>query len=125
MLFRNILGVYCVAEGTGLKAVELVDVSEAGLSFQLPQDSKNLKNIGVGSDFSFRFYFSQDSYLAILVKIQNQRPCIEDGQRFIRFGCAVDTTSRSYEAYRLFVAFLAKYAETSQQDKGDLKFVFF
>jgi hypothetical protein len=125
ILFRHILGVYCVAEGKGLKAVELVDISESGLSFQLPIHSKNLDSMAPGNEIVFRFYFSQDTFIPVVVKIQNERHCIEDGQKFIRFGCVVDATSQSYETYKLFVMFLQKYAETSQQDKGDLKFFFF
>jgi hypothetical protein len=125
VLFKHLLGVYCVAEGEGLKAVELVDVSEEGLSFQLPEHSKNLESINVNSEFTFRFYFSQDSYLPVVAKVQNQRNCVENGQKYIRFGCTIDKKSKSYEAYKHFVLFLSMYAETSQQDKGDLKFFFF
>lgn len=125
ILFKHILGVYCVAEGVGLKAVELVDVSPEGMSFQLPINSKNLDVLETGREIVFRFYFSQDTFLPVVVKIQNERQCIEDGQKFVRFGCAVDSTSQSYETYKLFVTFLSKYAATSQQDKGDLKLFFF
>lgn len=125
ILFKHILGVYCVAEGQGLKAVELVDVSSEGLSFQLPVNSKNLEILSPGKDITFRFYFSQDTYIPVCVKVQNERSCIEEGQKYIRFGCFVDTASQSYETYKLFVMFLSKYAESSQQDKGDLKFFFF
>lgn len=125
VLFKNILGVYCVAEKNGLKAVELVDVSAEGLSFQLPHDSKHLSSFAAGKEHAFRFYFSQDSFISVPVKVQNQRPCIEEGNRFVRFGCSVDTSAQSYEAYKLFVLFLEKYAATCQQDKGDGKFMFF
>jgi hypothetical protein len=125
ILFKHILGVYCVAEGVGLKAVELVDVSPEGMSFQLPVGSKNLDVLAEGREITFRFYFSQETFLPVSVKVQNERQCIEEGQKYVRFGCTVDNTSQSYETYKLFVMFLSKYAETSQQDKGDLKFFFF
>ena len=125
ILFKHILGVYCVAEGQGLKAVELVDVSTEGLSFQLPVNSKNLDVLTPGQDVTFRFYFSQETFIPVAVRVQNERACIEEGQKYVRFGCTVDTSSQSYETYKLFVMFLSKYAETSQQDKGDLKFFFF
>lgn len=125
VLFKHILGVYCVAEGVGLKAVELVDVSPEGLSFQLPIHSKNLDVLAPGQDVVFRFYFSQDTFIPVVLRVQNERQCIEEGQKYVRFGCTVDTSSKSYETYKLFVMFLSKYAETSQQDKGDLKFFFF
>lgn len=125
VLFKQILGVYCVAEGKGLKAVELVDVSPDGLSFQLPTQSKNLDAVVPGQELTFRFYFSQDTFIPVMVRVQNERQCVENGERFIRFGCTVDTASQSYESYKLFVQFLAKYAETCHPDKGDLKFFFF
>lgn len=125
VLFKNILGVYCVAEGQGLKAVELVNVSQEGLSFQLPHQSKNLENLKVGAELTFRFYFSQETYIPVHVKIQHEKDCLENGNKYFRFGCAVDQSSKSYEAYKLFVMFLSKYAETANQDKGDLKFFFF
>ena len=61
----------------------------------------------------------------VTVKITNERNCVEEGQKYVRFGCVVDSNSQSYETYKLFVMFLSKYAETAQQDKGDLKFFFF
>lgn len=125
VIFKQILGLYCVAENKALRALELVDVSEDGLSFQLPIHSKNLDFIEEGKSVPFRFYFSQDSFLPIVVNIQNKRHCIEEGQKYVRFGCSIDPTTQSYETYRLFVKFLSKYAETSHQDTGDLKFFFF
>lgn len=125
VLFKHILGVYCVAEGEGLKAVELIDVSTEGLSFQLPVHSKHLSAFALGQDLLFRFYFSPDTFIPLGLKIQNERHCIENGEKYMRFGCTIDTSSQSYEAYKLFVMFLATYAETSHQDKGDLKFFFF
>lgn len=125
VLFKHILGAYCVAEGQGLKAVELVDVSAEGLSFQLPVDSKNLDAATAGVALTFRLYFSQDTFIPVVAKIANSRQCIENGQRYVRFGCEVDKTTQSYETYKLFVTFLAKYAETSHVDTGDLKFFFF
>ena len=124
-IFKHILGVYCVAEGKGLKAVELVDVSPDGLSFQLPHQSKNLEILEPGNTVTFRFYFSQETFIPVAVKVQNKRDCIENGQKYLRFGCSVDDSLQSYETYKLFVMFLGKYAETSHQDSGDLKFFFF
>jgi hypothetical protein len=125
VLFQKVLGAYCVAEGIGLKAIELVDVSLEGLSFQLPFDSKNNDGMSVGKEMTFRIYFSEDSYIPIGVRIQNERPYIENGQKYIRYGCSVDTSLQSYEAYKLFVQFLTKYAELAQIDSGEVKLFFF
>lgn len=125
VLFQKVLGAYVVAEGEGLKAVELVDLSLDGLSFQLPISSKNLEGITQGQEVIFRFYFSEDSYIPVGVKVMNQRPCLENGQKYVRFGCAIDTTMKSYGTYRSFVEFLSNYAEAAQQDTGDLKLFYF
>ncbi|MGE4232488.1 MAG: PilZ domain-containing protein [Bacteriovoracia bacterium] len=125
VFFKHILGAYAVAEGEGLKAIELVDLSLEGLSFQVPQDSKNAAYVEVGKTYMLRLYFSEDSFIPVQVKIQNKRSCIENGNQFIRFGCLVDQELHSYETYKYFVQFLGSYAENSHQDKGDLKIFFF
>lgn len=125
LLFKNLLACYCVVEGEGLKAVELVDVSLEGISFQLPADSKNLKWIQAEKEMSFRFYFSPDSFLNIRVNILHSNQTIENKQHHIRFGCQILTDTKSYEAFRLFVLFLTKYLETSSQDNGNLNISYF
>ncbi len=124
VIFKQILGSYCVIEGKGLKAVDVVDVSPEGLSFQIAPSSKHAGDVNVGDNVSFRFYFSQDSYLPISVRVQNKRDCIENGVHLIRFGCQLDRTLQSYDTYALFVAFLSKYAATSKQDSGDMHIFF-
>lgn len=125
VLFKNVLGAYGVAEGEGLRAIELVDVSATGMSFQLPSYSKNLDGLKVGKEMIFRLYFSEDTYIPMGIKILNRRPCIENGNTYERFGCAIDTNMQSYGTYKTFVEFLTKYAESAHQDKGDLKLFFF
>ena len=125
VLFKNILGVYCVAEGEGLKAVELIDISPEGLSFQLPVGSPNTKSIQVGTEMTIRFYFSQDTFIPVSLKVNNSRPCIEEGSTYTRYGCSVSKDTQSYETYKTFAQFLALYAETSHNDRGDLKLFYF
>lgn len=130
VLFKHILGAYCVIEGEKqqaleLKAVELIDISIDGLSFQLPQDSKNLKPLRSQRELTMRLYFSRDSYLPVALKVVHERNAIEDGKSFIRFGCQVEKKLKCYDAYKTFVEFLSKYIEFSKQDNGDLKVFFF
>lgn len=117
IFFKHLLGIYSVTESTELKQIELMDISEEGCSFQIPFDSSNPwpKN---SKDVSVRLYFSQDTYLPIVLKIQNSRPCIEEGVKYLRFGCQIDKTISSYEAYQQFVQFLKAYSEHSHRDTG-------
>jgi hypothetical protein len=119
IFFKNLLSVYSVVSHTKMQAVELIDVSEDGCSFQIPFNPDNVwpahKN-----EVPLRLYFSQDTYLEVLVKIQNSRPAIENNARFVRFGCTVDKDIKSYPSYQAFVRFLKLYAEHSHRDTGDV-----
>ena len=119
IFFKNILGVYSVIAHSKIHPIEMVDVSEDGCAFQIPYDSKRIwpkdtQNIPI------RLYFSQDTYIEIIVKIQNSRPFIQDGNSYVRFGCTVDKEASSYPAYQHFVRFLRLYAEHSRKDLGDV-----
>ncbi len=116
VLFKNLLGVYCVAEEDELRAVELVDVSAEGLSFQLPAHSKNLATFVTGKECIFRFYFSEETFIPVACRVANERHCIENGSTYVRFGCVIDQTLQSYGTYMCFVTFLTKFAQTAQVD---------
>jgi hypothetical protein len=126
ILFTNILGAYFVIEGSGrLSAVELIDVSSDGLSFQLPTDSKNTGALKSGEEMSFRLYFTKDTFISVDVKIVHERQCIENGGSYVRFGCSVIQGSSNYQAYKAFVEFMAQFAEAARSDDGGLKLSYF
>lgn len=117
ILFQNLLGVYCVADNASIRQLQLVDVSEDGLSFLVPFDTKNPWPREDG-DLPIRLYFTQDTYLPIQVRVVNSRPSIENGQRYVRYGCAVDNTLQAYPAYCQFVKFLKSFSEQAHRDEG-------
>lgn len=119
VFFRKILGVYSMAGRDSMFAIELIDVSDDGLSFQIPYDSKKPWPKDM-VQFPVRLYFSQNTFFEVPVTIQNTRHAIENHEKYIRFGCAVDKESRTYPAYVSFVAFLRNYTELCQEDKGDV-----
>ncbi len=119
IFFKHLLSVYSVLGNSEMCPIELVDISEHGCSFQVPYDParpwpKDLNEVPL------RLYFSQDTYLEIHVKIQNSRPAIERNTSFMRYGCSIDQTTGSYNAYQQFVKFLELYAEHSHKDLGDV-----
>jgi hypothetical protein len=118
IFFRNLIGVYSVTGHSKMQPIELIDVSEEGCSFQLPCDPE--RNWPTSNELPIRLYFSQDTYLEIIVRIQNSRPSIENGARFVRYGCMVDKELKSYPAYRAFVTFLKQYSEHAHKDMGDV-----
>jgi hypothetical protein len=120
IFFQNLLGVYTVIGETEMRQIELVELSETGCSFQFPNESKVKFDCAIETDVPLRLYFSQDTYIPIRVKVANRRHFIENGHRYIRFGCQVDTTLSSYEAYEHFVKFMRAYSMHSHKDNGDI-----
>lgn len=119
IFFRHILGVYSVVENEKLRSIEIVDMSDDGLAFQVPFDPvdpwpKDADHV------QLRLYFSQDTYLPISVNVKNSRPSINDGVRYVQYGCEVDSKTQSYEAFKQFVQFLRLYSEHSHKDNGDM-----
>ncbi|MBU6376854.1 MAG: hypothetical protein KGQ59_12705, partial [Bdellovibrionales bacterium] len=41
IIFQNLLGVYCVTGNSQIRQLQLVDVSEDGIAFLVPFDTKN------------------------------------------------------------------------------------
>ncbi|MCM2324735.1 MAG: hypothetical protein NDJ90_15860 [Oligoflexia bacterium] len=99
--------------------IEFIDVSETGCSFQVPFDPDRPWPTEA-KEIPIRIYFSQDTFLEIRVKIQNANPSIENNRRYVRFGCSIDQSVSSYQAYLQFVKFLRMYAEHSHKDTGDV-----
>ena len=119
IFFKHLLSVYSVIGLTKMCALEFIDVSEEGCSFQIPYDAENPWPKDSG-DLPLRIYFSQDTYLEIRVRIVNSRPSIENNRRYVRFGCAVDQNTQSFAAYQQFVKFLKMYSEHAHKDMGDV-----
>lgn len=119
IFFKHLLGVYSVTNGSQIRPIELIEVSEDGLSFQVPFDTaKPWPNDA--RELPIRLYFSQDTYIPVMLNVQNSRPSIENGVRYVRYGCTVDKSLSSYPAYEQFVKFLALYSEHSHKDKGEV-----
>jgi hypothetical protein len=120
IFFKQLLSVYTVIGNTTMCPVEFIELSEEGCSFQIPFDAERPTWPTDTHDLPLRVYFSQDTYLEVRVRIVNSRPSIENNRRYVRFGCAVDKSIKSYAAYQEFVRFLKMYAEHAHKDMGDV-----
>lgn len=124
IFFKQLLSVYCVTDGENskqatMRAIDPIDISEDGFSFQVPHNTENPWPTSADR-LAIRLYFSQDTYLPVHLKIVNSKPCIENGVRYVRYGCSVDKALSSYSAYQQFVRFLKAYAEHAHKDMGDV-----
>lgn len=119
IFFQKLLSVYTVTGDTQMRPIELIEISEGGCSFQVPFDANNPWP-NTTTDLSIRLYFSQDTYLPLHLKIANSKPCIDNGSRYVRFGCSVEKGSTSYAAFEQFVKFLRLYSEHAHKDMGNM-----
>lgn len=118
IFFNELMGVYGVSKTETLIPIELVDVSEAGLGFQI----RHKEEISWPVDLTnqrIRLYFSPESFMEVVVDVRNSRPVIEHGIRMIRFGAEVQAEQRAYKAWAQFVGFLRAYSDVSQRDTGN------
>jgi len=120
IFFKSLLSVYSLVGDSKLLPIDIIEVSETGLSFQIPHDPENRWPKDTAEEIPLRLYFSQDTYLEIRAKIVNSRPCIEANNRYVRFGCSVDVEASSYPAYQGFVKFMKAYSEHARKDQGNV-----
>ncbi len=119
IFFDHLVGVYSVVNPGKMVQVDLTDVSEEGLGIQIPYESGKIWPTQT-NDVPIRLYFSEDSFMEILVDVKNTRPTIEHGNRYIRYGCLVKNEQRSFGAWAKFVSFLKAFAEVSEKDSGNI-----
>src|SRR5262245_34679532 len=72
IFFHNLVGVYTVINPGKMVPVDLVDISEEGLAIQVPYKSEKAWPTN-DQDIKIRMYFSQDSFMEIMVDIKNTR----------------------------------------------------
>lgn len=123
VFIREMLGIFCVMENEKMKPIEILDVSEQGLSFQVAFDSQDPWPRDV-HDLKIRLYFSQSNYLPLVLKIQNSRPGIDRGIRIIRYGCSIDSTTTTFEVYQQFVRFLKLFSLHAHKEEGGVSHFF-
>lgn len=120
IFFKQILGVYAVTADPkeGLRSVEIVDVSADGLAFLTPFNARDPWPKDDEKEIVFRIYFSQDTYLPLMLKIENAAPCIHEGDKYTRVGCSIDKSVISSEAFDAFVKFMELYSIHAHKDTG-------
>jgi len=119
IFFHDLIGVYGVMTGDRLIPIELADVSEEGLGFQLPYREEKKWPLDM-TDQRIRLYFSEESFMEVVVNIKNSRPVIDSGDRYVRYGAEIASDHKTYNAWKKFVGFLKAYADVSQRDSGNM-----
>ena len=126
ILFQNFMGTYTVVDENGsVFPIGMVDVSYDGCMFQIPWNHKKAEEVfPVGEDVTLRFYFTEKSYLPLVVNVRHISEHVDATGTFKRFGCSFDKETQSYQAFKSFVDFIYRFAEHSVVDRGDHKVYF-
>ena len=117
IFFNQLMGVYSVIKPGKMVPIELIDVSETGLGIQVPFNSEKVWPTET-ERVPVRLYFSPDSFMEIEIDVKNSRPTIDGGVRYVRYGCAVRSDHRAFEAWTQFVNFLKCYSDISERDNS-------
>ena len=126
LLFQNFLGIYSVVRrGEVIYPVDLVDVSPQGCLFQIPSQRAKEDRFEVGGELTLRVYFTEFSYLTVVVHIRHSRKHLsQDGVYYQQYGCEFDQSLSSFQAMSSFIDFLYQFAQYSSVDRGDKKVSF-
>ncbi len=116
VLFGNILGAFALIEQKGLLKVELVDISERGLRFKMPDYYGQFKK---DENFAFRLYFSQEDYIPLEVKVVHKVVSDQEGPTEVQYGCSIQATDEVFQCLQHLVSFIQQYVAVSKQDHGD------
>lgn len=122
ILFGRILGCYTIAATTGMRAVEIVDISKSGISFKL--DPKG-SFYNVGEDVDLRLYFSAKTYLAVRVSVKRAQETVESEGKSWTYGCTFDQNMQSYAVIEKLIDFIAAYSEHARKEDGHEKILLF
>jgi len=120
VFFKNILNVFSEKNDSSMISLEIIDVSEAGCSFQIEPEASGAWP-SKSDEIPIKFYFSADFYFEVQVKIVNASISIDGRKKMMRFGCLVNQNHKSYPAYQQFVRFLKVYAEHSSEESTSKK----
>lgn len=125
MVFKNMMGTYTVVDDKGsCFPITLVDISQSGCMFQIPWNPNSQKHFENNRELTLRMYFTEKSYLPVVVNIMRSNEYIDNTGTYMRYGCQFDMNTSSIEALRTFIDFIDQFAEHSVIDHGDAKVYF-
>ncbi len=116
-LVRDFLRLQSSMSTNQSKDVEVIDISTEGCSFKIEVNDSKIKN--ELKQTNFKVYFGKDTYLLLLLHIKNNRLVVENGKKYIIYGCEVDKEQDSYLAYVKLLDFITEYiCQANRSIKG-------
>jgi hypothetical protein len=113
-VLSQFLGVFVILPNKGLQPVALYDVSEAGLSFDIPNE---VGSYNISESITMRIYLSHDTYFSFQVKVANKRS--PEGDGVSRHGAVFKKDDESFKTLFYFTKFLENVSQVARRDSGD------
>lgn len=113
-ILAEFVGAFVLIPNVGLQKVNVFDISESGLSFDLDFEHGHFN---IGEEFAMRLYLSNDTYMPFTVRVTNHREVQDEGVH--RHGVQMLKDSTNQESIKYFVKFLETVTASLQTDKGD------
>ncbi len=114
-ILSEFIGAFAVVPRKGLLKVNLFDISDNGLAFDVEMVAGHF---AVGEEIAMRVYLNQQTYFPFIVKVQNIRG-INDENVF-RHGANFQKDTINEQALFHFVKFIETVSASLQSDAGDI-----
>jgi len=114
-ILSEFVGAFALVPRKGLLKVNLYDISENGLAFDVEVDAGHF---AMGEEVAMRVYLNQQTYFPFVVRIQNLRGVPEED--VFRHGAGFVKGSINDEALHHFVKFIETVSASLQSDNGDI-----
>lgn len=114
-ILTEFVGAFCVVPALGLERVNLYDISDNGVAFDLERAQGHFKE---GEEVAMRVYLNQYTYFPFAIKIAHVRLSQEEG--VLRHGAEFLKDTVNKEALHHFVKFIETVSASLERDNGDI-----
>ena len=114
-ILTGFIGAFVVIPEQGLMRVDIYDISENGIAFDMESDFGNFDS---GEEIAMRVYMNQNTYFPFVIRIQNVRNL--QGADMTRHGASFVKGTVNDEALHHFVKFIETVSASLEKDNGDV-----
>jgi hypothetical protein len=114
-ILSEFIGAFVVIPEKGLVKVNLYDISENGMAFDVEADAGHF---ALNEEVAMRVYLNQQTYFPFVVNIQNLRKVGDEG--VFRHGANFAKGTMNEEALYHFVKFIETVSASLKSDQGDI-----
>lgn len=114
-ILTEFVSAYAVLPERGLLKVELFNISDAGLAFDVDAAQGRFD---IGEEVAFRIYLNHKTYFGFTVRVRYANEVPEEG--VIRHGTEFTDSSKSDSALQHFIQFIESVSTRLKEDDGDL-----